>query len=366
MGDYVVLKPEGRPLSSAIKTFYFLVFFSAGVTFFFPFFTKISDFWNALPSKPNTRWDAIFFTVALVIFYIVIFFHFIRLYITLELLEDPTTDFHKIFIYPLGNKARFAEQIIRFLLILCVSFKIIDLFKHLLVTIEVNTNPDLSKYILVLYVVLLLWDIVYVMASHWNSMSEKIFDNKLSSLLINILLIFVVILLLIFCPKTYSEYIKIMLIFISVILVFTLFNGKYIFQMYVNKTYFWMNSMGILASGILLIFYPAKNNNNSSFFLSIGAISLIIVMTVRSFIRDYNNRETRKEFKMFLCELVQMMRKPFYGERYKLEEKPLYHPVNGRVLKYKGLCEKENCTFTKALDETIALKPNKKKDSADD
>jgi hypothetical protein len=118
---YVVILP-GRLLASVMKTVYFLAFVITAWNLAVAIrghgnpFIKIA---KGISDRDATVMGSItlFFTLSILA-------HIIRIYLNLEMLENPMSKIHKEFIDPLGKAPRFFEQSLRAALVLLVSFEI--------------------------------------------------------------------------------------------------------------------------------------------------------------------------------------------------------------------------------------------------
>jgi len=126
---------------SAFKTVYFAVFLVA----------TVRVVWQAKYFSVNTTdaWDTIIFNILNIAFLVLIGFHTIRLYFTLEMLDEEKYLFENFFLNANGFQ-RILELFLRWGIIGVVSYKFIDW----------TGGEDIQTYLLILYGLLFLWGLL--------------------------------------------------------------------------------------------------------------------------------------------------------------------------------------------------------------
>ncbi len=137
-------------LSSAYKNVYLLVFAIAAAAIAYQLLRCKNALWEVVQGGGTGSINYYTFVGALVVFCIAIFFHLMRIYVSMEQLEDPTTEEHRLYIKPLRGWRTGVEQAVRILIIVIVSLKFVPVF---------NTIHRLAYYLVILYSSLLLWDV---------------------------------------------------------------------------------------------------------------------------------------------------------------------------------------------------------------
>jgi hypothetical protein len=174
--EQIILKKPFFP--SVIKTFYLLVFVYSTYQAMGTLLEKSRIFLNEdIPicaySVPQIA------LYAITILYVVAFsLHMLRLYLSLEELEDPFSKVHKDFIKPLGKGCKsIVERYIRSAFLLVVSLKVINfnLFNSEL--------KGIFLYLLCLYGSMLAWD-VYIWKAGRVKRKELFFSISLPGTLI--------------------------------------------------------------------------------------------------------------------------------------------------------------------------------------
>jgi hypothetical protein len=149
----LVILAVTRTPTSLLKTVYFL-FFAFTVPLIFINFASHSDqFWKSIPIRPESPGDyRVFFSV--IIWYAVsLFFHFLRLYVSLELLENPCSEFFSKYLLTMRPSLRGWESLLRIVLLILVTFKLVHQFTGM---------QHLAIYLASIYLVLLFWDVLMI------------------------------------------------------------------------------------------------------------------------------------------------------------------------------------------------------------
>lgn len=176
---HIVINPK-RSLASVLKTVYLGGFIYAGVKIL----ASPADVESGLKASGidagqiESLNDWLFF--ALFLFLVSAFLHHIRLYVTIELLEDPASQLHQDTIKGLDNSSihRFMEQTVRLIITALVALKVSkpDLLTFFLEQIgyknsqlwcvitntdhTISTIPSYLLYLIIIYIVLMFWDFI--------------------------------------------------------------------------------------------------------------------------------------------------------------------------------------------------------------
>lgn len=144
------------PLSSAYKVAYFVIFVATAVDVVRNLIGNYSALGKTLGIVSESTNDHTV-SVLYACFCVTFLFHIIRVYLTMEFLEDPSTNLHKDFVHKYDKKMRFWEQAIRYCIILTVSIYFVHVFganaSHTQISIK-----TISLFLVVLYFFLLCWD----------------------------------------------------------------------------------------------------------------------------------------------------------------------------------------------------------------
>jgi len=204
---HCVLKPK-ESLSSALKFVYL-------VTFLYAIFKLIEALFHTSDDIISLQHLNVFSDAHEIVLIFKVFFysslacvvlHHVRLYLTIEMLEDPSNPMHREMIYNLGPWGRGIEQLVRIIIALFIGLKAYDVFsedptlyklfiyptEYLISNIYiwlhndvfglesglVNVSDIFSKkslialsyvaYLFNIFVLLLIWDIVINHRSIWN------------------------------------------------------------------------------------------------------------------------------------------------------------------------------------------------------
>jgi hypothetical protein len=137
-------------LSSAMRLVSLVGFIVVLVGIFLGFCSKSDEFWKDLTINPGASGEAAVFKGLIFAFTCIMAFHFLRIYVTLELLEEPVSRLHLTFLVPLQRRwQRAVEQGIRVLVVGLVSLKLIT---------ALPTITAFAAYAFWVYFSLLLWD----------------------------------------------------------------------------------------------------------------------------------------------------------------------------------------------------------------
>lgn len=219
---------ERRSVSSVFKTFYLVIFI---VTTW-----KVSVFIeNECANLLLTNnW---FFWLPFVFFWVFLF-HMLRLYVSLEQLEDPLTDLHQNYIRPLSsNRRRFFEQFLRFFVMVLVSlkgFEIIFMGNQLhIITSFIEVHPrvvglaEIFLYLTALYSAMLLWDIFMKLwgGKKWN---ETFWEVSLVGFCISLYFMYVIASTdkAHVIPSSNLEFMRLLMVALIAATMFSLFRGK--------------------------------------------------------------------------------------------------------------------------------------------
>ena len=283
MNDRNVVLQE-KQLSSAFKIFYLAIFLNTA----YKIFLDLNMHSDSLRKEILLEHSTIL-SVLLYIFPVVLFFHFMRIYFTMEELEDPTSLPHHIYIASLGKIGRVIEQLVRLSVILLVSLKLTNI---IIGTTHFNSLKSLFYYLSFFYFSLLFWDIFITLYY------QKYKNNSQNS----------------------------------------------------PSTYFWQDIICFVASLIFLIIFIFQNGKNQSIDAAMVAsycLLIIIMITLISFYRDGIKREqffkkvsSKKTspikliFNIFLIawdnllSILKHVFTPYYGFLYKEAKTPLNCPKN--------------------------------------
>jgi hypothetical protein len=271
-----------KPLTSALKIFYLGIFIYTAITIFSAFVGHVPDIYQKLEADTLPWFDGCVIIVVLFLLPISVGIHFLRIYITMEMLEDPTSPFHKRYLTPLNQNDIKVEHVIRFFAIIFVSFKLIEEIFNFKVFDNLH---HLCWYLLFFYSSLLIWDI-------W----------------------------IYYCHKSKGSGFSLC-----------------------KDTYFKMNILSLIAVGFALLLSKGtpKSYIALSFFLSI-----IIVVTVLSFINDGKNRKQGFNERTVWYELKRIMMSifnPYYGKNYVISEEKIYRDIPDKP--FSGSCVSNDCRY---------------------
>lgn len=313
MSDCVVLEPKGKILSSAVKIMYLFVFILAAFSFAQYFFTAENLFDSIpvaeIPQEKNT------YIIIMKFLSVFIFIHFIRMYTTLELLEEPTSVFHVKNISYIHKTFRWVEQLIRISLVLFISLKFLDLlskyiwlrnivifFKEKIADFilalfaipipqvgrEVKSIKELFYYLFVLYLILLSWDIVIRIGKKIADKNFKVFRSLMDP-------------------------------------------------------FFVVNISGLILSLLVLKLFPKYSIWTS---WGLGGMIIIYILSICCDVRSKNYQEYYHFWKSLFFNLGN----PFYGKRYRKNERQIYQPNNTKI-NYQDPCSADNCEFVPVEDK---------------
>jgi hypothetical protein len=162
--------------SSPMKSFYFFMFFLLVFDVFFDVGTLAWYNLESFSAIPETPGDIIFYKGLLLLYIILEFIHFVRMYVYIHLLEDPFSRCYEKYIKRMHCCCKGhvsiplrSEQFIRFVIVALVSLKLLQEF-------NVLENGDAFRffvqYLFLFYAALLSWDIVIVKSTNLNWFSD--------------------------------------------------------------------------------------------------------------------------------------------------------------------------------------------------
>lgn len=150
-----------RPQSSVLKITSFFIFVASALLLFTGLMGNGSVFWNALVDKTSNTGDKAFFINAFRGLFVCTFLHFLRMYISLEMVENPFSTFNASLKNLTTTKQRSIESIIRLLFVILVGLNICRLFPQFdqLLNDELKSFKLMSWYVAFLYLICLIWDL---------------------------------------------------------------------------------------------------------------------------------------------------------------------------------------------------------------
>lgn len=154
-----------RPPSSVVKAFYFLFFTTTIGYFLFETWLVFVKWAAAWPKDLAWYERPLGYSVAFLTT-VVACVHFVRVYMTIELLDSPFLDLHEKYIQPLGNIQKYFEFGMRGLILFVVAFYALK-FSQLGFVKEMLGYPQLQptsfefivKYFIGFYVSVISWDL---------------------------------------------------------------------------------------------------------------------------------------------------------------------------------------------------------------
>jgi len=164
MSDHTNSVTICKSLTSAFKLFYLGVFILTAWYFFNPFWSHLPSIFNSLGAGDIPFLDGVFILFVLFLLPLAVFMHFLRLYITMELLEDPTSPFHAKFIRPLTSFPRYFEQLVRLIVIAIITFKALGILGFGMF----DSLQHLCSYMLLFYGLLMFWDVM-ILTFHFRN-----------------------------------------------------------------------------------------------------------------------------------------------------------------------------------------------------
>ncbi len=139
-----------KSLTSAYKNLYLGVFLYAAYEIGHQFFESRPFVWNLLGNGDLQSDNYRYFTWLVLLLCAAVGLHLLRIYLTMERLEDPTSNRHERYLSEKGWPVQLGEQWIRMAVILIVSLKFMPI---------VDTLNKLAWFLAILYCALLSWDL---------------------------------------------------------------------------------------------------------------------------------------------------------------------------------------------------------------
>ncbi len=288
MNDKDVTIIDKQPLTSALKIVYLCFFVYTASTIFSAFVSHIPEIGESIKANTLPTLDGLIFIIVLFFLPVAVGLHFVRIYLTMEMLEDPTSPFHKKYLTRLSSDAKFKEQLLRFSAIILVSFKLIEKICGFEV---LNQLHGLCAYLVAFYFSLLLWDL-------WIYCCHKKIDPNFSL---------------------------------------------------IEDTYFRMNAFSMMAA--IFAFYLALGIVKSYFILAL-ALLCIIAAIFMSFYYDYKDKKKSSDNCVFWRELVfwsdlkdimKNIKTPYYGDQYVVSREKIFRDNTNKP--FSGSCDSDNCRY---------------------
>lgn len=173
----------GKTITSPMKIFYLVGFFCMTV----PVFNSVGHYvLNQLGGFSGPKESKFGTNLFLGLFFAIIvleFFHFIRMYLYLHFLEEPTSLIHRKYISPMSQKHSKIEFVVRVILILFVSLKLVDPLLG-----NIDSFRMFTGYLLGFYIFLWMWDfIVYFNSDLQISRDTYLCSNSVAIICLSLL-----------------------------------------------------------------------------------------------------------------------------------------------------------------------------------
>lgn len=150
------------PISSHMKFFYSALFFYVSFLVFGRIGSHAFKSWGHFSQIPDTPGNKFAYSIIIVLLIFFEVYHFLRMYLYLHQLEDPSSIVYKRYIRPFHNERclLLCEHFVRFVLVGIVTLK---MFENYLLNIDAFRM--FVAYLLLFYIFLLLWDYIVAKSS---------------------------------------------------------------------------------------------------------------------------------------------------------------------------------------------------------
>jgi hypothetical protein len=219
--DHLVVQPRCS-IASIMKTVYLLIFMATAFLLLWKLTKEPLQF---IGRSPVAAFDIEY--AAYIVFFSFLVLHFVRMYLTLEMLEDPQTSLHRtcvpvvidrttgFWVWAASIVVRFMEQLFRGILVALVGFKAVSLIGKIGIngpTIEqlagispasnpfhwiwtafkfgvLNTEHSLGfvAYLLLVYCILLAWDLSVIIGGFLSGKTAAVWDEDKAFFVANVL-----------------------------------------------------------------------------------------------------------------------------------------------------------------------------------